>query len=332
MIPLRTLRLAAAHTVIATLLALTLGLAGILLIGGASGLGSLDRLLEGQRVAWRLQITDPEDPRLAEIVEEAEERLADVEPPPGVRTMETDEGVWLVVDFAEQEHAPRGRDVSEMLGARDVWTGRVRIDSPAKRWLAELLEDPGGTLATFAPALVTLLVTGGLGWIVAGLFFRWRHPVAGWERARRSFPLLLTVGAAVGLAASGLGTLVGWLMAAAGFEAVEQEWVTALANGPGAGLLVLLMVGVVIAPLGEELFFRGHLFRMVSDRENTPWAYAISVGAFAGLHFNPSALPLYLLYGILLAWAYDRWRSLVVPITAHATINAIAIVLLTASG
>jgi membrane protease YdiL (CAAX protease family) len=53
-----------------------------------------------------------------------------------------------------------------------------------------------------------------------------------------------------------------------------------------------------------------------------------SAGIFAAAHGNLAGLPAYLLYGLVLAWSFDRWRSLVVPIVVHATVNATAVGLL----
>lgn len=57
-------------------------------------------------------------------------------------------------------------------------------------------------------------------------------------------------------------------------------------HGAGGALLLLLVVGVV-APLAEELFFRGLLFRALEKRWAAWWALGLSSAFFALTHFQP---------------------------------------------
>lgn len=57
-------------------------------------------------------------------------------------------------------------------------------------------------------------------------------------------------------------------------------------HGAGGALLLLLVVGI-IAPLAEELFFRGLLFRSLEKRWNAWWALGLSSAFFALTHFQP---------------------------------------------
>jgi membrane protease YdiL (CAAX protease family) len=104
---------------------------------------------------------------------------------------------------------------------------------------------------------------------------------------------------------------------------------------PAVGTALTVVYAIVIAPIGEELFFRGVLFRALRDRHGF-WVGAVgsSIG-FGLIHFIPgSAIDAALLMtvmfftGIALCFIYERRRTIVVPIAAHVTFNVIGIVLI----
>jgi len=102
-----------------------------------------------------------------------------------------------------------------------------------------------------------------------------------------------------------------------------------------AGVAVSIAYAVVIAPIHEELFFRGILFRSLADR----YGFAIGAGgsglAFGLIHYVPG--PVYgsvLLMGVMvftgvaLAWFYERRGNIVATMVAHATFNVIGLTLI----
>jgi membrane protease YdiL (CAAX protease family) len=89
------------------------------------------------------------------------------------------------------------------------------------------------------------------------------------------------------------------------------------------GLALALLLGTVIAPVSEEIFFRGFLFAAL--RENYPFWIAAGTSAliFAAGHMVPGAiLPLWVL-GFLFAWLRERTGSIWPSIAMHMLNNAI---------
>ncbi len=85
----------------------------------------------------------------------------------------------------------------------------------------------------------------------------------------------------------------------------------------------LLLVGVVLAPLAEEVFFRGLLFPALAKPVGAFWSAAITAALFAALHFNwVGLIPIFGL-GVFLARAYHRTGSILVPIFIHGLHNAL---------
>ncbi len=88
-----------------------------------------------------------------------------------------------------------------------------------------------------------------------------------------------------------------------------------------AVLVAMLLVACVVAPINEELLFRGVIFRGLRPRFGRGPALAVSGVLFGLLHANWAGfLPLALL-GAVLALAYERSGDIRVPIVAHALFN-----------
>jgi membrane protease YdiL (CAAX protease family) len=144
-------------------------------------------------------------------------------------------------------------------------------------------------------------------------------------------PVLRAVawGLLAGVAAFALSGLVALLQELAGVPVREQEpLLKALKQIPLAAAFPWV---AVVAPLGEETFFRGYLFRFLASRTPLWLAYAASACAFAGIHLNPSGFLVYVAIALVLAVAYRRTGVLLVPVLAHAVHNAITLLTLYAT-
>jgi membrane protease YdiL (CAAX protease family) len=99
----------------------------------------------------------------------------------------------------------------------------------------------------------------------------------------------------------------------------------------GIGLLLLaLLVTAVAAPICEEIFFRGMLFRLLRTRVPLWAAVLVSAVAFGLAHASPvvslALLPTFMFMGIVLALVYVRTGWLTNSILLHGLSNAIATV------
>lgn len=110
-----------------------------------------------------------------------------------------------------------------------------------------------------------------------------------------------------------------------------------------AGIAVNLLAAALIAPFWEELFFRGFA-TTVWARTAGPRAAIVRGAVFfalihvitlAGSDFETAlrtaliAFAVRLPVGLVLGWVFLRRRSLVAPVTLHATYNAIPVILVT---
>ena len=103
----------------------------------------------------------------------------------------------------------------------------------------------------------------------------------------------------------------------------------------GAAVVASVILAVLIAPVVEETYFRGILFRSIRDRHGF-WPGALISGVLFGLvHWVPSPWQdavllqtIMVFTGIALAWIYERRGSLLANVAAHMAFNAVGIVLI----
>jgi membrane protease YdiL (CAAX protease family) len=92
-------------------------------------------------------------------------------------------------------------------------------------------------------------------------------------------------------------------------------------------VITLLFVGV-LAPLAEELYFRGLIHRWFRSRLAFWPAVLISSAIFGLGHIGSVAAVVSTFFlGVVLAVTFERGRSLWLPILIHMTNNSLAVVL-----
>jgi membrane protease YdiL (CAAX protease family) len=101
----------------------------------------------------------------------------------------------------------------------------------------------------------------------------------------------------------------------------------------GWAVVSLVVYAVIMAPLAEELVFRGLLFHAVADHRGF-WAGAIaSAVPFGFIHVIPGPalgvsvlVSAMMINGVLWAWIHRRHRNLLVNIVTHAAFNAVGVI------
>jgi len=96
-----------------------------------------------------------------------------------------------------------------------------------------------------------------------------------------------------------------------------------VAGGPGLAVLAALVV--LVAPVVEELFFRGLLLRTLAQRLPPVAAVAISALAFGITHFQPVQLLGLVAFGAVLGTLAQRYGRLGPSLVAHMSFNAASV-------
>lgn len=142
--------------------------------------------------------------------------------------------------------------------------------------------------------------------------------VAGWVAA----------GAALSLAAAALLRPIAEL---ADLDQSAQEVSKTVERADGVGLALLMIGVVVVAPVVEELLFRGALLRALQRRFTAPVAVFASAAVFAGIHVlgDPGSyyvVPGLALLGLVSGYQAVRTGDLTRSVLLHAGFNLLSAV------
>lgn len=192
----------------------------------------------------------------------------------------------------------------------------------------------GGEALPAGVAILVLVITPVAFLIVTGLFVVLPRALVGLRLTDGPDTLLnflkgLGYGIPMWLAAAVVSAIVALIyQAVTGEPAVEEQ---AVVNLIGALPLPLaLLAAAILAPLAEELFFRGVAFNAWERERGPRWAVFGSALLFAAVHLLDGAFLVFfpiLVVGLVLASAYQRTRSLPTVFGMHAAFNAISLLL-----
>lgn len=113
---------------------------------------------------------------------------------------------------------------------------------------------------------------------------------------------------------------------------VEEPARDLLERGSGLGALAVVVGVIVIAPIVEELFFRGLFLGALRVRLAAPAAVVVSAGVFGLTHFQALQFPGLFVAGLLFATLTVRSGRLGPAVVAHGAFNAATVVTLAATG
>jgi membrane protease YdiL (CAAX protease family) len=190
--------------------------------------------------------------------------------------------------------------------------------------------DPGGDVSLSAWTLVVVNSAGFLS--VAVLGWRFSRAPLGEVFPFRPFspsllPPLVFLAPALMVALGLVVRLVLLLPSGNALEGWMEEFAELVAemfrNQPFATFVAV----VIVAPVTEEIFFRGLLLRGFLKRYSPAKAIVVSTLLFSLAHLSPAQLAATIGLGLYLGWLYHRTRNLWLPILAHAANNGLAYIL-----
>lgn len=121
---------------------------------------------------------------------------------------------------------------------------------------------------------------------------------------------------------------VGWI------EDFEPQQLVTLFQGGGdrLAIVILVLMAIIVAPLVEEIIFRGCVYRFLKSQTTILPAQILSGVVFSFMHANLLSFVPLVIVGILLARVYERTGSLAVAIWFHAFFNAFSLSMLFITG
>ncbi len=117
-------------------------------------------------------------------------------------------------------------------------------------------------------------------------------------------------------------SIVVWLVPSFNADQAQSNALTYGSNG--VGLWLSFVAAVIIAPVVEELYFRGLILPVFMRRFGTLFGIILTSLLFALLHFQPNVVIYTFILAILLAVTRLRLKSVIPSIVLHAINNLIA--------
>jgi membrane protease YdiL (CAAX protease family) len=207
---------------------------------------------------------------------------------------------------------PRRRGLGTFLAEEGAW---LLAALAITVFTASFLQGRSGRLSAIAPGVALFGLHGLVG---AHVVRTERSKLAKWFRIDRRAILWGLAGGSVLLAFNGLYSL-----ALESVGVVPPDVAAVL-----RGLLpesLLIAWAAILAPVVEEMYFRGRLLDELASRLGPGWAGTISSLAFAAIHGIPAFLPAYVVFALALLALRRRTGGLAAPIIAHMINNAFAL-------
>lgn len=116
-----------------------------------------------------------------------------------------------------------------------------------------------------------------------------------------------------------------WLMTLLFGDQPAQQLVSVLAKRE-TGWREIAFVAVVLAPVSEELVFRGFFYPTLRRMRGAPFGLIASSVLFGIVHFDPwtAIFPLFV-FGLVLARLMEKTGSYLACVTAHVAFNALTV-------
>lgn len=185
-----------------------------------------------------------------------------------------------------------------------------------------LLTEAGDAFAGIA--LLVLVVFQDGAFVGAAFFLVWlRGKPRPWHFGLRATRFWVTVGFAVGAALLVLGFEVG-IIELFNVQTPEDD----LSSTSVVGAIALGLAAIVVAPVAEELFFRGFFYRALRTRLRVWSAVLIDSVVFAVVHVQyfgePALLIVIAAFAAMACLVYEKTGSIFACIAIHAAFNTVA--------
>jgi len=244
--------------------------------------------------------------------------------------------VWIIRRLTHRSklslrHAPgQPNDITpfHILILIAVWAGSLAAFHHVLKALS--VAQAGGTMLLTTVVQHAVLLAGSLA--IAAMTFR-AGLLRGLGFSLRHWPWDAARGVAGYLTAVPLATGLLWLTRYV-LPEKPHELLDMIKASPPLRQAVAIFAGVVLAPIAEEVFFRGLLQSMVRKYTQSAWAGILAASLlFALAHYsNPQTIPALFALGVVLGYNYARCGRLLAPILTHAIFNAVSIIAFMSTG
>ena len=141
-----------------------------------------------------------------------------------------------------------------------------------------------------------------------------------------AFALMIPVYAVMALVAGGLGELVNKLFYGGNAQNPQIDAITGGGGFSWVALITAVLSASIIAPIVEELLFRGMLYGLFRSRwPSAVLAVAVDALLFAAAHGIGLILASIFVVGVTLCIVYEKTKSTLVTMTLHCLFNTVSV-------
>ncbi|MGJ4789454.1 CPBP family intramembrane metalloprotease [Leptospira koniambonensis] len=108
-------------------------------------------------------------------------------------------------------------------------------------------------------------------------------------------------------------------------SSVSQSFVKSVSQYIPGNTFLLYFLGVVVAPITEELYFRGFVFAGLSKNYSWKIALIVSAGLFALFHINPSQMVAAIIIGLFSGYVLYISNNILLSIVIHCFYNGLTL-------
>ena len=151
---------------------------------------------------------------------------------------------------------------------------------------------------------------------------------------RQAVPLFLMCPPLIWIASLIWPPLLTALEAAGAIDAFEPQALITLFQDGGDPIAISLLVAlaILLAPIVEEIVFRGCVYRFLKSQTTLLPAQILSGCVFSFMHWNLMSFVPLVIVGVFLARVYEKSGNLMVAIWFHAFFNAFSLLMLFITG
>lgn len=196
-------------------------------------------------------------------------------------------------------------------------------------WLASrLVEEKGQIENSPINMLIGVLAFQGAALVLVHFFLRDHH--TGWAEGfgfHTNIGLAILFGTSAGLVAVRLTwwleQICAYVLEALRLQPKPQETVVILQSTEGwQNRVVMGVATILIAPVAEEILFRGILYPAIKRAGYPRLAWSISAIVFAAVHVNLVTFVPLVFLALVFIWLYEHTGNLLSCICAHSIFNA----------
>lgn len=123
-----------------------------------------------------------------------------------------------------------------------------------------------------------------------------------------------------------IGDVITQMIPTTGIFAKLYESYELTMNGLSTNTVSLILMTVILAPILEEILFRGILLKgMINNKMNPKIAILVSAFVFGAIHVYPWQFAGAFLLGLVFGLVYYKTKSLLIPILLHAFNNLLSV-------